>query len=189
MKKLILILTGILSIRSFNANAQRFHAFLFCKTADPEISQSVIINYAKMQVETQKLARGLHMPYVEHHITGADFTSKNVNDTVSLAFVAPNDVVVMYFSTHGAKSRRDATIFPQLDLPTDYISAYTFHQQMSAKHPAILLTVIEACSGYLNITPQEAFVMEQSGDVPQTEALSDLQTRNIGKLFSGPCPQ
>jgi hypothetical protein len=187
MKKLTLILFGILAIQSYKANAQKFHAFLFCKTADPKIAQSVIINYAKMQVETQKLARALNMEYVGHSIIGADFTSQHVKDTVANATIATKDIVFIYFSTHGAKSRYDTTIFPQLDIPSELVSAYGIHQQMSDKHPAMLVTMIEACSGYLNITPQEAFVLEQSGTPPPNQGLTAIQTRNIGKLFSGPC--
>jgi len=187
MKKLMLILLGYLAIQPYEVTAQKFHAFLFCKTADPEISQSVIINYAKMQIETQKLARGLQLEYVEHALTGGNFTSQNVNTMISKASIATNDVVFIYCSTHGAKSRYDTTIFPQLDIPSDLVSSYGIYQQMIAKHSGTLLTVIEACSGYLNITPQEAFVLEQSGTPPPNQALTNIQTRNIGKLFSGPC--
>jgi hypothetical protein len=185
MKKFILLFSIV--CLSTNCFSQVFHAFLFCKTNDPNIHQSVTINYGNVQNELQKIASALQLTYVEHSATGRNFTAPTVKKIIENTDVGENDIVFMYFSTHGAMTRYDSNIFPQLDIPTEMVSAYTQHLSMRKKNPKLVITAIEACSGYLNITPQEAFVYQGIDNKIPVPGLSDLEIRNIKKLFSSNC--
>jgi Caspase domain len=140
-----------------------------------------------MQVEAQKIAQALNMDYSEHVLTSANFTISKVEDAIANTSVGPDDIVLLYFSTHGAKSPRDSTIFPQLDIPAVLISSYKEHKKLAGKHPKSLLTVVEACSGYLDITPQEAFVFQQGPGSNQEQPLTPGEINNIKQLFSNAC--
>lgn len=176
-----------LALTSIATRGQKFHCFLFCKTADPEIGKSVIINYANMEIEAQMLAQALNMTYAEHAVIGNNFTIANVEDAIEKSNITPDDFVLLYFSTHGAKSTQDLTIFPQLDIPTVLVSSYKEHEEIAGKHPKVLITVVEACSGFLDITPQEAFIYEQgTGTSPQNQ-LSNTQITNVKQLFGLAC--
>jgi hypothetical protein len=185
MKILFLILLAM-NFHSIIA-AQNLHAFLFCKTSDRKIGFSVRINYINMREQSQQIASALGLKYIEHPLTGSNFNVQNVNTLLSQTQITSDDIVILYFSTHGAKSRWDTNIFPQIDIPDSLIAAYKKHLGLLEKKPKMILTAIEACSGYQKITPQEAFVYEQrlSDDIPDT--LSSLQVANIKKLFSSSC--
>lgn len=49
------------------------------------------------------------------------------------------------------------------------------------------MTVIEACSGYKDLTPQQTFLVAQFDSSQAVEQLSDIQVNNITKLFSRSC--
>ncbi len=142
-----------------------------------------------MEVEAQKIANALNMDYSEHLLTSNNFTISNVENTIANSQVGPDDIVLLYFSTHGAKSPRDSTIFPQLDIPTVLISSYKEHKKLADKHPKSILTIVEACSGYLDITPQEAFVFQQGPSSIPERALPAGEINNIKQLFTSSCYQ
>ena len=185
MKTVILLAFSLLCINQINA--QRFHAFLFCKTNDNEIGNSVRINYENMREELQLIAFALNYDFIEHSVTGFNFNVQNVRTAIEKADVKEGDVVFLYFSTHGAKSTYDSNIFPQIDIPNSLVSAYGEHKLLLAKKPKLIITAIEACSGYEDITPQEAFVYEQSVTSQTIQGLTQIQIENIKTLFSSPC--
>lgn len=53
--------------------------------------------------------------------------------------------------------------------------------------PLCLITILEACSGYLDISPQEGFVTEQSVCDKLVSRLENRQIANIKRLFSSAC--
>lgn len=171
-----------------NAFSQKFHAFLFCKTSDRNIGTSVKINYANMQEALQIVADGLNYQYAEHSLTSLNFNIKNVNVVIDSTNIQPNDIVFMYFSTHGAKSKWDSNIFPQIDIPDTLLAVYKLYKKvLTEKNPKSIVTLIEACSGFLDITPQQAFIYQTAGDTNSVKLNSPLQKQNIQKLFSSDC--
>jgi hypothetical protein len=187
MKKSILLLTFILLLAG-KTFSQTFHAFLFCKTSDPDIGTSVKINYANMQDALQVIANGLNYTYKEHSLTSINFNIKNVLKYVDSSNIQPVDIVFMYFSTHGAKSKWDSNIFPQIDIPDTLLSVYKLYKKMlSEKNPKSIITLVEACSGFQKITPQQAFIYQTINDSSAVNINTSLQKQNIQKLFSSNC--
>ncbi|WEA00713.1 pYEATS domain-containing protein [Mucilaginibacter sp. SJ] len=185
MKKVIFFIA--LCFFASHSNAQRVVSFMFCKTKDRKIGTSVSLNYTNMRDEFQLIAGALGYSYNENSVTGYDFNVANVNSVIDKAEIRPDDIVFVYFSTHGAKSKYDSNIFPQLDVPDSLISAFNKHLIFLKKKPAVLITVIEACSGFLDITPQEAFVFEQFGNTDSNPQITPDQKENAKKLFSSAC--
>ena len=162
---------------------QSVHAFLFCKTNDPDIGQSVKYNYANSRELFQSISSSLNYNYIEHSFTGSYFKSSTILEAIDNVNLNPDDIVLVLFSTHGARSGYDSNIFPQLDIPNDLISAYKQHQKLINKGPKFILTIVEACNGYQDITPQESFLYEQSNSTIQSDNYTSLQVNNIKKLF------
>ncbi len=187
MKKTFITLTVSILLCG-NAFSQKFHAFLFCKTSDRSIGTSVKINYANMQEALQIIADGLNYEYAEHSLTSLNFNIKNVNAVTDSTNIQPNDIVFMYFSTHGAKSKWDSNIFPQVDIPDTLLAVYKLYKKvLTEKNPKSIVTLIEACSGFLDITPQQAFIYQTAGDTNSVKLNTPLQKQNIQKLFSSDC--
>lgn len=180
---LLLILTLVVS----SSFGQTLHTFLFCKTSDPKIGNSVKINYGNMQEAAQIIASNLEYTYKEYPLTGNSFNAINVQRTIASAVIKPEDIVILYFSTHGAKSKWDSNIFPQIDIPDSLVSAYKVHKQLTDKKPKSIITMIEACSGFQRITPQQSFIYQNMGDDIDIEKSITYKKENIKKIFLTNC--
>ncbi|MCG7855482.1 caspase family protein [Flavihumibacter sediminis] len=181
MRKLIIYL--IFSTLIIQAQSQKIHSFLFCKTSDKKIGDPVKINYFNMQEQIQNLTEALGYQNISHIGTGRGFNARKVETEIQNADISDKDIVILYFSTHGGMSKRDS-LFPQLDIPNQLVSAYNKHKFLLTKNPSLIITIIEACSGFQNITPQEAFVYGQFADFSPAEDYVPVETQNIQKLFS-----
>lgn len=166
--------------------SQKLHAFLFCKTNDPKIGTGVKVNFANMKETSQLIATALNYTYVEHSVTGVYFNESNIQSALDNVKFDSQDIVIMYFSTHGAKSPYDSNIFPQLSIPNEtgkLVSGYKMHQALLIQKPKFLLTIIEACSGFLKIPPQQSFLFETQQGIATQEKLTINQINKIKKLF------
>jgi hypothetical protein len=170
-----------------NAQGQTFHALLFCKTSDKDIGKYVRINYANVQQQFQIFASALGYKYVEYNATGPSFTYQNVMDYLSIREVKSQDIVMVYYSSHGAKTIEDDNIFPRVDVPSSMLPAYKQHQVLVRQGPKVVITIIEACSNYISSNPQKRFIYEQAIQGHSSETLSNLEITNIKKLFAQPC--
>lgn len=177
----------IILLSTTQSISQKLHAFLFCKTNDPEIRVSVSLNFSRFNDQTILIAEALGIERIPHICTGLDFKASKVSSIIANSNIDSNDIVIMYFSTHGEISIYDEIIFPQLDIPNEMVSAYNKHKQLVAHRPKFILTIIEACSGYTRILPQKAFLIEQSPTLTSDSLLTPLQISNIKTLFSSQC--
>ncbi|HYE69056.1 MAG TPA: pYEATS domain-containing protein [Anaerovoracaceae bacterium] len=187
MRKLF-ILTAVLVIGSMELAAQRkLHAFLFCKTTDPSIGKGATANYADMLNFCETIAGAIGYDLVDHSLISQRFEKNRLLSTVRTTRIDPTDIVIIYYSTHGAKSVWDKSIFPQVDVPSSLIPSYTIHKEIAAKKPKAVLSIVEACSGYLDIKPQQAFLLEQSAVVMEPNKAESRIKGNINLLFNSTC--
>lgn len=186
---LVQLFKGFLLLAAFvfpsNSSAQKLHTFLFCKTMDSEIGDAVRANYVNVREHFQMVANALEYEYVEHAVTGFRFSVEEIEKSINNAAIDTNDVVILYFSTHGSIPRKDTIRFPQVAIRNEFISAYQRHIELRKKKPKVLWTIIEACSAYYDLTPQQSFVFEpqfEKSVVP--DILTTTQIKNIRNLFS-----
>ncbi|EHQ27071.1 pYEATS domain-containing protein [Mucilaginibacter paludis] len=167
---------------------QVLHAFLFCKTNDKNIGKFIGINYVNMENQLKVIAAALKYKYGDHHLTSVDYNLHQVNDTLNHTDIKPDDIVVLYFSTHGGRTKNHTGMFPLLDIPDSAIESFKEHLILLNKQPKILITIIEACNGYAMLEKQDRFIMGlQSGIVSLQEKLDPNQTANLKKLFTTAC--
>lgn len=186
VKKICIIM--ILFMNNLQVNGQKVHGFLFCKTNDLTIQKSVKLNYVNMQDLFRSIADGLGYEYIDHSLTGASFEQSKLNTLVEMSSIGEDDIVFLYFSTHGEKSKWDINDFPQVDVPKGRVSSYDIHSKISKKEPRLLVTLVEACSGYKEFKGQDAFLYKQSIETEEIGAISPgLLKKNLGGLFNGPC--
>lgn len=165
---------------------QKLHSFLFCNTFDPTIGTSARFNYVEMHDQFQLLAGALMMEYKEYSCTGSFFEISRISSELNKASITENDIVVLYINTHGFIKETDNVKFPNLTIPDSIVSAYVKHELMLKKKPKLLLTIIEACSGFLNLSSQQAFVFEQNISSVAPKPLNQRQINNVRTLFANP---
>ena len=168
-----------------NANSQSFHAFLLCKTNDEKISKSVQLNYFTMKNLMEDIAENLEMPYIEHSLTGRNFTERKFNDLFNATKLNSNDIVFVYISTHGKKSLWDKDDFPNVDVPNNIISSYKTFTSCAKLNPKNLIFIVEACSGFSKLDEQKVFLYQVADEDAsfKAEIGPKREKDNICKLF------
>jgi hypothetical protein len=184
-KIVFLAITLLLTSCSFAQH--NVHAFLFCKTLDRKIGKSVQVNFFNVSEKLLTIANALKYGYKDHYLINNDYNIKKVDSVISNTPIDNDDLVFLYFSTHGGIARTDTSLFPRLDVPDSIIASFKEHMALLMKNPKFLITIIEACSGYIETTPQEDFVFRQGiGNEPVISTSPDA-VANIEELFSVPC--
>jgi len=137
------------------SNAQKLHAFLFCRTSpgnvpaafQKQFDKGVQKDYEHMHQFGSEVASAIRYPYVEHALLGADFNKEKViNELVKAAsYIHSNDIVILYFSTHGYVIKGKG-VFPIADLRDGELSTKMVFDSFAKMNPKTMLTLIDACS-------------------------------------------
>jgi hypothetical protein len=189
-KTILMIVFGLsLIFCSNNATAQVIHAFVFCKTGDSEIGKSCDMNFDKVLRFCNDVADAMNRPCVEHKVRSYGFYYKKVDSILRNTVIGPQDIVIVYLNTHGTKTKWDKNIFPLIDIPSSLIESYSIYNYLLKKNPQSLMTIVESCSGYSKLSPQNTFIrmQGQAADTTKKDSSSmEKQIVNIRKLFDKP---
>lgn len=173
---------------------QSVQAFLFCNTNDPEIRDGARVNFHNFSELTEQIADALGYPLVRHHIIGSEFKNNVVEQMIRTAQISTRDIVIVYISTHGAKTEKDKDLFPIISVPNAYMSSFGIYSELAKKNPKTLITIVEACSGYKKLNDKQiVFLYKQSMTAaypapdPSVAATAATRRNNIGRLFSNGC--
>ena len=134
-----------------NAIAQSVHAIVFCDTNDSKIGQAMMIDHDKAICELSNIAC-----YIDYDIFINDFYGDNCNkqnllSTISQLDVAPDDIVIFFYSGHGARALgNENDPFPQMCLGTNIESEWVPLQyavnRIAAKKPKLLVAISNCCN-------------------------------------------
>lgn len=191
-------------ITPYNSFSQTLHGFIFCKTNEKDIpldyqgtfDKGMQKNFELIDSLCINIAKNLNIEYAPHFVLGKSFNLKQIELTLDASKnnISKEDVVVLYFSTHGYVTQDSRSVFPIIDIRNgDFISTYLIHTKISKAKPKFLLTLIDACSNYANLTPQDSFLFRKSFEFESTKYhksndVSKLKNTSYLSLFKG-CTQ
>lgn len=179
MRKVICFL--VLMLFSRVVTAQKIHAFIFCNTEDKSIGASAEKNLQHMVDFTERLSVGLDYKIVSHVVFGKDFNRQTILRTIDegMSEVTKLDVIVVYFNTHGYKAVGSVDSFPQLVIGNDLISSLDVHTQICKVDHRLLLTLIDACSEYKQLEPQDSFLLKTTFTQSTNKIISELRSSKL----------
>lgn len=152
MRKVIFfILTLIISC--MNVNAQKIHKILFGHTTDRNIGQSVEVDMDRASCEIDQIGGDLNYEVVSYIYPGDKCSKENLREVLNGISPKYEDIVIFYYSGHGARAASDISIFPQLALNiTNEDNLVPLEEVRSAliKTQAHLSIVICDCSNYID---------------------------------------
>lgn len=194
MKKQFLYLlfhASIILLPPLSGFTQKIHGFIFCKTnpqsQNPDylstFDKGMLKNYHKMDSFCLTLSKAMKMPYIRHGLIGKDFNLDKIEKTLSaIKDISSEDLVILYFSTHGFISPRGDNIFPIVDIRDgNFVSTYTIYSKLIAHKPKFVLTLIDACSNYAELSPQDSFLVHSDWK-PVLDKLSG--TNNVRSVLN-----
>lgn len=171
MKKIIFTILGICF--STILAAQTMHTMIFVNESEPGREIDRRADSRNMQRFFTEIAYCLNYRNNMHSHSGAEFTATCIDRDIENLNVGNNDVVVFYYSGHGANLRNDK--WPTLDLLDKPYWSSRILAKLNAKcaNAKLVLFITDCCNSYIN-----------SGIVP-TSSLNPVDDNNVAKLFTG----
>lgn len=171
MKKNVFILFCIFLFTM--THAQTMHTIIFVNESEPGRQVDRTEDSKNMQRFFSEIARSLNYTNNMHNHTGSEFTTTYIDREINNLNVRKNDIVVFYYSGHGANLRNDK--WPTLDLLDNPYWSSRILAKLNAKceNAKLMLFITDCCNSYIN-----------NGRVP-TSSFNPVDNNNVAKLFKG----
>lgn len=171
MNKFVFFL--LLTCAAFTATAQTMHTLIFVNESEPGRKVDRTADSKNMKAFFTNIAQYLGYTNNLHSHTGAEFTTTCVDREINSLQVGSNDVVVFYYSGHGANLRNDK--WPTLDFLDNMYWSSRILAKLNTKcgNAKLLLFITDCCNSHIdnNITP--------------IHSNNPIDDNNVAKLFTG----
>ena len=153
-KTFFLLLTGI--VLTLSVRTQTLQVVLAADTANPntEFAESCQSDLHKMTREFRTMADSMGYPFKLYGVTGNNFTSQKLKETVAAVPVEPGDIYFFYFSGAGfceAEDEENRVLRLGVD-GQDLISTSEIIPVITSKEARLNLVIIDACSVIRQVT-------------------------------------
>lgn len=156
MKKILILLFGI--FMSQVACGQTFHAIVFADTKDSMIGDGCFHDYERMTIELSTMASANDMKLKRYFHRNNDFSKLKLLEVLNGLEIEPQDVVVFYYTGHGARANKDESAFPQLALGNsaqDLMALEQVDAIIKNKNPLLRIVLADCCNAAVDgIMPQ-----------------------------------
>lgn len=152
--------------------AASFHAILVTDTVSGEFELMGSVD--NMQREVKKIAAVTGLTFNGLVFEGWQVQIDNVLSEVSKLAIEPDDVVLVYFSMHGCRSREKTSKWPDLIFSINqasgngYLDFQKVNELILAKKPHFFLSMAESCNTYRET--DDVFLEEDEEDVNYEDA-------------------
>ncbi len=170
MKKLLFTLLGV--ILSLSLTAQTMHTLIFVNESEPGRQVDRTADSRNMQGFFTDIANCLNYRNDMHTHSGSEFLTSYIDREIDNLRVGSNDIVVFYYSGHGANLRNDK--WPTLDLLDKPYWSSRILARLNGKcdKAKLVLFITDCCNSYIN------------GRKP-VSSYNPVDPRNVKKLFAG----
>lgn len=169
MKFILFLLSHLLIIAvsgQRQKNKPKFHAFIFANTNDRNIGKACREDLTNIAKQTQVISDAIGYEFDQNTFDGAKFDINSLNDLMHGAKIKDSDIVFLYFTSHGARTNSDTSIFPNVLFPglkEKYVNGESVHEAFKRKfHMKLLITMIDACDSFANIPQSQLVFFKES---------------------------
>ncbi len=157
MKKILILFLWVLLIAQ-EMRGQTFHAVVFADTKDSMIGDGCFHDYERMTIELSTMASASDMKLKRYFYRNDDFSKLKLLEVLNGMVVEPQDVVVFYYTGHGARANTDESAFPQLALGSsaqDLMALEQVDAIIKGKNPRLRIVLADCCNAAVEgIMPQ-----------------------------------
>lgn len=167
------ILSIFLVCISVSAISQTMHTLIFVNESEPGRQVDRTADSRNMKKFFTAIAQCLDYTNDLRSHTGAEFTTTYINREIDNLVVNNNDVVVFYYSGHGANFRNDK--WPTLNLLDQNYWSSRILARLNAKceKAKLVLFITDCCNSYID------------NGVKVTQSFNPTDDNSVAKLFTG----
>lgn len=144
MKKILLAL--LMSVSAFSVNAQTFHSIIMVNKEEPNRQVDRTADYNKMSSFFTQISQTLGYKNNMLRYSGQEFKAVNATKAIESLNVAVGDIVVFYYSGHGANWDRDE--YPHMDFLDKRYNETTLYTLLKEKcsNAKLILCIADCCN-------------------------------------------
>lgn len=168
-----IILSVIFACLTMSMMAQTMHTLIFVNEEEAKREVDRTADSRNMKKFFTTIAHHLDYTNNLHSHSGAEFTTTFIDREIENLHVGGNDVVVFYYSGHGANLKNDK--WPTLDLLDKPYWSSRILAKLNKKcgNAKLILFITDCCNGYIN------------NDFKPVQSYNPTDENNVAKLFTG----
>ncbi len=168
-----------------NANSQKIHLIYFSDTyAAGDVGIGCSVDARNIEMFSDRLSDALGYELKRYSFVGKDFNGSNFDVLENKIQPTKDDIIVLYTSSHGARSLYDKSKYPQIILKSQYKSAYAKYDVLRKMPHKTMLTIVDACNVVRDISPKELKLFSKTYEQPDFSAqISNVEKLNSKSIF------
>jgi len=185
LKYVKLMIICLLTLVAQDVNAATMHAVLIGDTSDAKLGTAMGKNLDRMEKELKHVSHVTKLELDLILIRGYQTHMINIAQQIQRLNVAKDDVVVIYFSMHGYRTRYKTNPWPNLFFGHDSagVDMDNFNKAIEKKEPRLLLAMADSCNNYAEgYIPTFMPLMAEPLDDPKPVP-AGRENANYRKLF------
>jgi hypothetical protein len=149
MKYCALILSLITTLVISPLSAKAFHILYMGDDGDKYVGQSVNIDLKNIHKSFTYIASACGMPLYMKTLRSPELRQANIEAWIKKAAIAEDDVVILYYSGHGGRSRNSPTIWPVGSVCEKYKVDFTLIiEKLLSKRAALSVVLLDCCNTF-----------------------------------------
>jgi hypothetical protein len=162
MKSTCLIFSLILTIFIQPLSAKAMHLLYMADTIDDPIKKATQCDLQNIHSSFACIASACGVQLHSKKLSGSALRQENIEAWMRSALIEKDDVVIVYYSGHGGRSRKSPTIWPFGCFYKKQKADFTFiTEKLLNKKAALSMVFLDCCNNFQgkakNVTSREAF--------------------------------
>lgn len=186
MKRIYLLLILFIGLTPIHIHAQTLHAIIFAETDDENIGRTCEVDYQKMSIEMSMIATANHMSIKRYFYKDAASSAANMHNVLNNLTCGPRDIVIFYYTGHGARSPQEKTKFPQMCIDHSYLEWYPLYKvytRIMEKKPQLCIVLGDLCNSIINGLPSKD--MQISGECSKMSSQTESAYQSLFSKLTG----
>ncbi|MDY0093008.1 MAG: caspase family protein [Candidatus Vecturithrix sp.] len=134
------------------ARAATLIAILVADTGSEDIGEGVSIDLGRMSALVEDISANTGLKLQKIILAGTNLTRSGVANAVDQLIAGMDDVIVFYYSGHGARPLGKTSQWPDLAFDDGFVDFGQILDVLQRKQPRFLLALADSCNNYL--TPE-----------------------------------
>lgn len=181
-----LIIIAVLAILARVEAVNTLHAISFCATNAENIAVGVRADRENFITDMSIIGDWIGYDTKFYDYAGNDCSKENLVKVVTQLQSKPNDIVVFYYSGHGARSKNDKSVYPQMCLKyngwqeQNFVPVHYVQEQLAKQQGSLKIILSDCC----NVTAPISSKGVQS-EVRGATIADEEGAKYLKKLFLG----
>lgn len=145
-----LIIVCVASFFSSSIFSREVHLLTMADTDDPSIGFFTAKDASRVTCFFSKIAELAKIPFQDCYLSGSNLTIPNVEAWIENEHIAPDDVIIFYYSGHGFRKWKDHVIWPRgaFSFKKEEVNFFKLMEKLFNKSAAFCLVLFDCCNDF-----------------------------------------